>query len=563
MAFECQQRAEVSKDLANCVEISLGKQIESVNFDSKTDPQNSESNCCNCFTNHKCGNRKPALGCTHKKGVFCYSAKQALGNEVRSNSSRSISDLPPALISEILNCLDPKELGVVSCVSKNLQSLSSEHHVWKEFYCERWGLPVASATLDGGFSDEKSWRELFVEREFRSKIFLGRYSIDVCYGHTEAVLTVFVLPSAKLIFSSGYDSIVRIWDLEEGMSIASSRPLGCTIRAISADRKLLVAGGTDGFIHCWRALEGIPHLFDVTGSEKGNTEFRLWEHEGAVTSLALDLTRIYSGSWDMTVRIWDRCLLNCLKVLRHSDWIYGLAPHDTTVASTSGPDVYVWDTNSGTLLTVIHGAHAGNTFALARSRTGDFLFTGGEDGAIHMFEIINDNDEADFLKVANWIPHSGPVRSLAFEFPWLVSASSDGKLALIDMRKLLRTRRRQSSRRILSKAYTVEPPQRMLHGFECNLLTVDVGTDRIVCGGEEGVVRIWNFSQALEIEQRARAMKGIRLANRMRRRKHQMEMNNKGGQNDRCSVAAKKNSVNGDRTGVWHSKRGMSGKLNA
>ena len=83
-----------------------------------------------------------------------------------------------------------------------------------------------------------------------------------------------------------------------------------------------------------------------------------------------------------------------------------------------------------------------------------------------------------------------------------------------------------------------------------------------MCGGEEGVVRIWNFSQALEIERRARALRGIRLENRMRRRKLQIEMNSKGGRTDQCSVAAK-NSVNGDRNGVWHSKRGMSGKLKA
>ena len=41
----------------------------------------------------------------------------------------------------------------------------------------------------------------------------------------------------------------------------------------------------------------------------------------------------------------------------------------------------------GTLVTIVHNAHVGNTYALARSHTGDFLFTGGEDGAIHMYEI--------------------------------------------------------------------------------------------------------------------------------------------------------------------------------
>ncbi|EEF40737.1 F-box/WD-40 repeat-containing protein At5g21040 [Ricinus communis] len=541
MAFECQGRTEESKNYNS--EENFNPKAKSLEIP------------------------KPILGCHFKDGILIRdSSKNFHSNEVLPNFRRSITDLPPALISEILNCLDPKELGIVSCVSTIFNRLASENQVWQEVYCERWGLPLVPAPSGVGISDEKSWKELFVEREFRSKTFLGRYSIDVLYGHTEAVRTVFLLASAKLVFTSGYDSVVRMWDMEDGLSIASSRPLGCTIRAVAADTKLLVAGGTDGFIQGWRAVEGLPCLFNLKGSQELNVEFRLWEHEGPITSLALDLLRIYSGSWDMTVRIWDRSLLKCLKVLRHSDWVWGLVPHDTTVASTSGSDVYVWDTHSGTLLAVINRAHVGNTYSLARSHTGDFLFTGGEDGAIHMFEIIGHSRMVNVFKIATWIPHSGPVYSLAFEFPWLVSASSDGKLSLIDVRKLLRICRRSTeknaSRINIVECKSVEPPQRMLHGFGPNLFSVDIGADRIVCGGEEGVVRMWNFSQALEIERRARALRGIRLENRMRRRKLQTEMS-KGGRNDQCSVAAKKNSMHGDKNTVWHSKRAVSSKLKA
>lgn len=561
MAFECQQNPLVSRDLPICVENSVQSRADSLHFNLIAESQNIESNCSDLFAKPKCKYFESASSTL--KGVLCSCSGEKLPcNDVLSHCRRSIIDLPPALISEILNCLDPKELGVVSCVSTLLHRIASEHRAWKEFYCQRWGLPIVPTALNAGFLDEKSWKDLFVEREFRSRIFLGRYSIDVLNGHTEAVLTVFVLASVKLIFTSGYDAIVRMWDLEEGFSIASSRTLGCTIRAVAADRKLLVAGGTDGFIHSWKAVESLPYLFDLCGSDKENTEFRLWEHEGPITSLALDLKWIYSGSWDMTVRVWDRASLKCVKIMRHSDWVYGLAPSDTTVASTSGSDVYVWDTNSGTIMTVFHGAHAGNASSLARSCTGDFLFTGGEDGAIHMFEILNDRNETNLFQVATWIPHSGPVNSIAFEFPWLVSAADDGKLALIDVRKLLKTSKRCSRKRI-AKVSSVEPPQRMLHGFDCNLISVGIGADRIVCGSEKGIVRIWNFSRALEIEQRARALRGIRLENRMRRHKLQIEMTSKVGRAGRCSVAAKKNPMNGDRSGVWHNKRGTSGKLNA
>ncbi|CAN0923268.1 F-box/WD-40 repeat-containing protein At5g21040 [Linum grandiflorum] len=470
---------------------------------------------------------------------------------------RSITDLPPALISEILNCLDPKELGVVSCVSTVLNGLAADNPVWKEVYCERWGHPLTPLLV----SDDRKWKELFVEREFRSRTFLGRYSIDVLYGHKEAVRTVFLLAAAKLIFTSGYDSVVQMWDMETGLTIASSRPLGCTIRAVAADAKLLVAGGTDGFIQGWKAIDGFQHLFDLKGLEEPTAMFRLWEHVGPITSLALDLTYIYSGSWDMAIRLWDRTSLECVKVLSHFDWVWSLVPHGgTTVVSASGSDVYIWDTRRGKLLNVITQAHVGNVYALARSHTGEFLFTGGEDGAVHMFEISNN----DSLKIASWIAHSGPVYSLAFEFPWLVSSSGDGKMALMDVRKLLRSPVKCSSSRVRkAENKIVEPPQRMLHGFGPDLFSVDIGADRIVCGGEEGVVRIWNFSEALETERRVRAQRGMRMEHRMRRRKLQTEMGSKSGRTGQCLVAANKNSMNADHNVVWYSKRGVSGKLKA
>ncbi|KAK4408361.1 F-box/WD-40 repeat-containing protein [Sesamum angolense] len=481
------------------------------------------------------------------------------------NSSRSFADLPPALISEILNFLDPRELGIVSCVNTSLYRLASEHHVWKEFYYERWGHPVNSVSLGPGYPNEKSWKELFVEREFRSKTFMGRYSIDTLYGHTEAVRTVFVLASKKLVFTSGYDQVVRMWDIEEGLSIASSRPLGCTIRAVAADSRLLVAGGTDGFIHGWKVEDGNPHLFGLRASQNQNMEFRVWGHEGPITCLALDFSKIYSGSWDMTIRTWDRSSLKCLKVLVHNDWVWSLVPHDTTIRSTAGSGVYIWETNTGNQLAFNGSAHVGNAYSLARSHTGKFLFAGGEDGSVHMFEITR-NINCNMRKIATWIPHNGSVYSLAFEFPWLVSASSDGKISLIDVRELLKTKKHSSSGNTSQSNYldqkNVEPPQRMLHGFGCNLFSIGIGSDRIVCGGEEGVVRIWNFSQALEIERRVRTLRGIRLENRMRRRRLQPQAGAKGSQDEQCSVAANKNQTNSNKS-AWHSKRRVSAKLKA
>ncbi|RLM54552.1 F-box/WD-40 repeat-containing protein [Panicum miliaceum] len=505
----------------------------------------------------KLGNQKSSYG-SIPRDSNTKKADEASGEATASTCGiRCFTDLPAALVCEVLARLDAKELGIVSCVSTLLHTLATDHQGWKKLYCERWGLPNLPATLNGPVVpgsplDGKSWKTFFVEREFRSKSFMGKCNVDVLRGHNEDVRAVFLLASANLIFTGGRDSVVRMWNMEEGLLIDSSRPLGGTIRAIAADIRLLVTGGTNSYIQCWRAVDGNVHLFHISGNGTDQTsEFRLWGHEGPVTCLALDSLRIYSGSWDMTVRVWDRAHMECVQKLMHADWVWDLAPHGNTIASTAGRDAYVWDIRNSELTSLISNAHVGNVYSLARTHLANVLFTGGEDGAIRLFNVsdVSDDDE-DSKPVATWVPHSGPVHSLAFEYPWLVSASSDGRIALIDSRKLL-TPKKSSKGHFSVKSFdasAIEPPQRMLHGVGCDLFSIAIGADRIVCAGEDGAVRVWNFSEALEIERRAQALRSLRQENRMRRRKAQAEMNANGRRPDQCSIAMKKNQLKGDKS---------------
>lgn len=502
--------------------------------------------------------------------------------DIDHNSNCSFLELPPVLISEILNHLNARELGIVSCVCVLFQRIASDSNGWKEFYCERWGLPAPQKPSETcALSPEKSWRELYLEREARSKAFLGRFKIDVFHGHTEPIRSVCLLAFANLIFTAGYDTVIRMWNMEEGFLIDQSRPLRSTIRAIAADTEMLVVGGTEAFVRGWRAIPELPHLFNISGITGQSTEFCLRGHIGPITCLGLDSTRIYSGSWDMSIRVWDRASLRRLKILRHGDWVWSLVVRGPHLMSSAGSDIYTWDIETGHPLRVRLNVHVGNAYSLECSRSGHLLFTGGEDGAIHMFEdrsprrhishsggdvIVNDKP------VASWVPHSCPVYSLAFEDPWLVSASGDGKLAMMDVRKLLKSSSNVKSKKVVNRhqwknptigtMQNVEPPQRLLHGFYQNLYSVDIGAERIVCGGEEGVLRMWDFTQALEIERRVQASRNIRLENRSRRKKTNAENDNKAKQVDPYSIVAKSCERHGGGNRIWQ-RRDESGKVQA
>ncbi|KAH9308011.1 hypothetical protein KI387_035922 [Taxus chinensis] len=153
-----------------------------------------------------------------------------------------------------------------------------------------------------------------------------------------------------------------------------------------------------------------------------------------------------------------------------------------------------------------------------------------------MLESCNRGGEKDKAPLFSLVPHSGPIYSLAFEDPWLVSASGDCRLAVMDFSKhtkltpdysQAKMRMKfpfQSKQTLAKKLQHIEPPLRMLHGIGRSLYSVDIGAERLVCGGDEKFVRIWDFSQALEIERRVQASRTIHFDNSMRTKKKKVEV---------------------------------------
>lgn len=386
------------------------------------------------------------------------------------------------------------------------------------------------------------------------------------HGHTAAIRCVRLLPPANLVFTAGYDSTLRIWDMQEGLPVTWSRPLGYTVRAIAVDMNMLVLGGSDAKLRIWRAVEGLFHIFDVSRVVPGASETVLYGHDGPITSLGLDETRLCSGSWDMTVRVWDRSSLKCVRIVMHSDWVWSLSLRARRLVTTAGSDVYSWDVETGECTWVNTEAHVGQAYAVECSKSGRFVFTGGQDGKVRMYEDKSFCKKGSRVEatghlgmgselVAYWEPHSGAVYALAFDDPWLVSASGDGLLAMMDVSRIMkksgpfgrpavhtRAQYHLTSQEMPSANALV--PQRMLVNSNQSFYSVDVGADRVVSAGEENVVRVWDFSLALEIEQRVRASRAVRLGQRLRRK--QVAQHHKGKQvKDACNITAKREVTEG------------------
>jgi WD40 repeat protein len=149
------------------------------------------------------------------------------------------------------------------------------------------------------------------------------------------------------------DRTVRLWDLSEGMPVSISRPHGGTVRAVALDDTALFSGGSDHLVRLWDSAASLsaaasasaavprggggggggaepgaePDLLLLPGGSSdddegggsaggGNSGGPLFDlsrgerllpgHIGPITSLSLTGAALYSGSWDTSVRVWQR-----------------------------------------------------------------------------------------------------------------------------------------------------------------------------------------------------------------------------------------------------------------
>ncbi|PRW44244.1 F-box WD-40 repeat-containing protein [Chlorella sorokiniana] len=263
--------------------------------------------------------------------------------------------LPTPLQGALLSLLSPRTLAVCACVCRGWWELVAEQ-AWQQAFAALWPPPLPPLTAA---EPSRAWQLCYALRQAEARCWLGRPSTDKLIAHRTAVKACCLLPERGLLFTGGVDRTVRAWDLQCGVQLACSRRHGGTVRCVAADSALLASGSSDHAIRVWRVASsgssgggghpsssgsssGLP--FDLAGDRAV-----LEGHTGPVSCLQLTPSLIASGSWDCSVRLWNRASLECVAMVHTDDWVSSLAVKGSLLAAACGTSVLLFRLEGSTL----------------------------------------------------------------------------------------------------------------------------------------------------------------------------------------------------------------------
>ncbi|XP_045919910.1 protein FAN [Micropterus dolomieu] len=206
--------------------------------------------------------------------------------------------------------------------------------------------------------------------------------------HKEAVTGIAVTRDGAAIFSTSQDSTLKMFskelkDFQRSMSFSNMALSSCLMLA---DGKTVVCSSWDNNVYFY----SVPY---------GRRQETLMGHDDAVSEMCWFDDRLYTASWDSTVKVWrcesdsssshKRSQFELLAELEHDAGVntIGLNPAGTLLVSgCKDGTVTIWDTSSYGTLQQVH-CHTGTIHHMAFSPDSRHILSVGADSCMKVIDV--------------------------------------------------------------------------------------------------------------------------------------------------------------------------------
>ena len=205
--------------------------------------------------------------------------------------------------------------------------------------------------------------------------------IGVYYGDTYQVNYVNFSPNGTILASGGRDKKIRLWDLKTGIEKMVFQGHDAEVNSIcfSPDGKTLASASLDGTVRLWD-LE----------TQAGKLIFSDYNESVTSVSFSPDGKTLVSAGSDTVVRLWDVKTWLQIHVLQgHEDWVncVSFSPDGKTLASSSSDKtIRLWNIETELQEHLLRG-HSDGVLFLSFSPDGRILASSGLDGTIRLWEV--------------------------------------------------------------------------------------------------------------------------------------------------------------------------------
>jgi WD40 repeat protein/serine/threonine protein kinase len=310
---------------------------------------------------------------------------------------------------------------------------------------------------------------------------------DLPLSKHHAVHDIAIRPDGTRLLTACHDGTAQIWEIASGKLLATfkhaARVATAAFRGKAGNQ--VVTGDSDGNVYLWNVADALKDPDHTLETAKGEYAAGPFRHGGIVHRLRVDPdgSRILSGSFDTTARLWDPDGAGSRPRFEHQAAVQGVALHPDGVHIGTACDdgaARLWRQAPGLSVRTVKHPLRGNHEALY-APGGDYVLTKTDEETV----LVRD---AEGNRLCGF-PHPGGIRAfdVSPDRSRILIGGADGTSQLRDVatgRVLFEHRNMQGG--IWTVAFSPDGTRTTVGAFDGSVEIRDATTDQLLVGLDVG-----------------------------------------------------------------------------